>query len=137
MEETLLPAASAQRPRVIVLTDISSLTSGVREPDDGQSLIRLMLYTNDLDVEGLIASSNLGHGQVVRPELIHAVVDAYAQVRPNLLLHSDRYPSAEALRARVQAGQPIAGPQLPVAASIGDGKGTAASRWIVRGRGPA
>ena len=91
MEETLLLAAFVQRPRVIVLTDISSLTSGVREPDDGQSLIRLMLYTNDLDVEGLIASSNLGHGQVVRPELIHAVVDAYAQVRPNLLLHSDRY----------------------------------------------
>ena len=131
MEETLVPAAFAQRPRVIVLTDISSLTSGVREPDDGQSLIRLMLYTNDLDVEGLIASSNLRHGEVVRPELIHAVVDAYAQVRPSLLLHRDRYPAAEALHARGRAGQPIAGPQVPVAASIGDGKDTDASRWIV------
>ena len=121
---------TSQRPRLIVLTDISSLASGVREPDDGQSLIRLMLYTNDLDVEGLIASSNLGHGQVVRPELIHTVVDAYAQVRPSLLLHSDRYPSAEALHARVRAGQPIAGPKVPVAASIGEGKDTDASRWI-------
>ncbi len=34
------------KTRLIVLTDISSLTAGVREPDDGQSLIRLMLYRN-------------------------------------------------------------------------------------------
>ena len=131
MKEASIPAARSQRPRVVVLTDITSLTSGVREPDDGQSLIRLMLYTNDLDVEGLIASSNLGHGQVVRPELIHAAIEAYAQVRPNLLLHSDGYPPAESLHARVRAGQPIAGPEVPVTASVGAGKDTEASRWII------
>ena len=38
------------------------------EPDDGQSLIRLMLYSNDFDIEGLVASSNLGHGQNGGPE---------------------------------------------------------------------
>ena len=38
-----------------------------------------MLYTNDFDIEGLVASSNLGHGQKVRPELIRRVVDAYEQ----------------------------------------------------------
>src|SRR3954471_5342168 len=85
------------KPRLIVLTDISSLTAGVAEPDDGQSLIRLMLYADEFDIEGLIATSNLGHGQKVRPELIRRVVDAYGQVQPNLLRHDPRYPPAEAL----------------------------------------
>src|SRR3954469_7411624 len=83
-EVPVAPSPAGERPRLIVLTDISSLTAGVAEPDDGQSMIRLMLYTNELDVEGLIATSNLGHGQVVRPELIGRVVDAYARSRPNL-----------------------------------------------------
>ncbi|MFM7867985.1 MAG: nucleoside hydrolase-like domain-containing protein, partial [Planctomycetaceae bacterium] len=49
-----LPAAAAQqqqRPRLAVLTDIGG------DPDDQQSLIRLMLYTNELDVRLLIASA--------------------------------------------------------------------------------
>jgi len=33
-------AQDTSRPRLIVLTDMSSLTFGVAEPDDGQSLIR-------------------------------------------------------------------------------------------------
>ena len=73
-------ATGAERPRVLVLTDISSLTASVREPDDGQSLIRFLLFSNEFDVEGIIASSNMRHGQTVRPELIHQAVDAYAQV---------------------------------------------------------
>src|SRR4051794_31191116 len=43
------PPSPAERPRLIVLTDISSLQARVAEPDDGQSMIRLMLYANDLD----------------------------------------------------------------------------------------
>src|SRR5438067_7767592 len=87
-------APSEGPTRLVVLTDISSLTAGLREPDDGQSLIRLLLYANDLEIEGLIASSNMGHGQVTRPELICEAIAAYGRVRPNLLLHSDRYPPA-------------------------------------------
>src|SRR4051794_29483197 len=131
----MTPAALAQdnsRPRLLVLTDISSLTSGVAEPDDGQSLIRLMLYANEFDIEGLVASSNMGHGQEVRPDLIHRVVDAYGKVRPNLLLHDPRYPPAEGMRDGIKAGQPVAGPKVPVAESVGEGKDTEASEWIVR-----
>src|SRR5690606_32020171 len=76
-----------EKPRLIVLTDVSSLSQQEAEPDDGQSLIRLMLYTNELDLEGLIATSNLGHGQKVRPELIEKVVEEYGKIQPNLLLH--------------------------------------------------
>jgi hypothetical protein len=78
------------RPRLLVLTDISSLTAGVAEPDDAQSLLRLMLYANEFNIEGLIAKSNLGHGQKTRPDLIRQVVDAYEKVRPNLLRHDPR-----------------------------------------------
>src|SRR5712691_4888946 len=60
--------------RLLVLTDISSLTAGVREPDDGQSLIRLLLYSNDFEIEGFVATSNLIHGQTVRPDLIRQAV---------------------------------------------------------------
>jgi hypothetical protein len=121
-----------ERPRLIVLTDISSLTSGVAEPDDGQSMIRLMLYTNELDVEGLIATSNMGHGQAVRPDLIRLVVDAYGRARPGLLQHDDRFPPASALASTIKAGQPVAGPKVPVDQCLGAGKDTEASEWIVR-----
>lgn len=118
--------------RLLVLTDISSLTARVREPDDGQSLIRLLLYSSEIDIEGLIASSNLGHGQVCRPELIRAAVDAYEEVRPSLRRHHPDYPSGAYLRERIQAGQPVAGPKVPVFDSIGAGKDTEASEWIIR-----
>ncbi|WP_337176510.1 nucleoside hydrolase-like domain-containing protein [Paludisphaera sp.] len=126
------PPQDAERPRLIVLTDISSLVAGEAEPDDGQSLIRLMLYSNEFDIEGLVASSNLGHGQSVRPELIRRVVDAYGMARPNLLLHDDRYPPADDLRDVIKAGRPVAGPKVPVADSVGDGKDTEGSHWIIR-----
>ena len=126
-----MPPSPPERPRLIVLTDISSVSAGVAEPDDGQSLIRLMLYANEFDIEGLIATSNLGHGQTTHPDLIREVVDAYQKVRPNLLQHDPRYPPAEALRDCIKAGQPVAGLKLPVERSVGEGKDTEASNWII------
>src|SRR5687768_10478330 len=125
-------ATAADRPRLIVLTDISSLTTGVREPDDGQSMVRFMLFTNEFDVEGLIATSSLGHGQVTRPELIREAIEAYGKVQPTLKLHAPGYPEPDKLLAVVKAGQPIAGPKMPVMNSIGEGKNTEGSDWIVK-----
>ncbi len=126
------PPSPPDKPRLVVLTDISSLAAGEAEPDDGQSLIRLMLYTNDFDIEGLVATSNLVHGQTTRPDLIRQVVDAYETARTNLVLHDDRYPPAPELAATVKAGQPIAGPKVVVSESVGECKGTEASDWIIR-----
>jgi hypothetical protein len=125
-------AQDVPRPRLIVLTDISSLTPGVAEPDDAQSLIRLMLYANEFEIEGLIATSNLGHGQKTRPDLIRQVVDAYEKVQPNLLFHDPRYPAAEVMRRRIKAGQERAGLKVPVMESVGDGRDTEASDWIIK-----
>lgn len=124
-------ALEPDRSRVIVLTDISSLTASVREPDDGQSLIRFLVHSNEFDVEGLVASSNLGHGQVTRPELILQAIDAYEQVWENLRIHDSRYPAPASLRAVVRAGQPVAGPKVKVEESVGPEKDTDASRLII------
>ena len=40
------------KPRVIILSDIGN------EPDDQMSLVRLLLYSNELDIEGLLASTS-------------------------------------------------------------------------------
>ena len=39
------------KPRLLVLTDIGG------DPDDQQSMIRLMTYANEFEIEGLIASA--------------------------------------------------------------------------------
>jgi len=119
-------------PRLLVLTDISAFIHPEGEPDDSQSMIRLMLYTNEINIEGLVATSNLGHGQRTRPELIRQVIEAYGQVHANLLLHDKHYPPAQQLMALVKQGQPIAGPKVPVEKSVGEGKDTEGSDWIIQ-----
>ena len=44
-------AAAHDRPRLIVTTDIGG------DPDDRQSLVRLLVYADGFDIEGLIASA--------------------------------------------------------------------------------
>src|SRR5947209_17964855 len=83
------------KPRLLVLTDIGG------DPDDQQSMIRLMTYSNEFEIEGLIASAAGVPGQLkeeaVHPDLIREIVEAYGKVRPNLLLHRPEYPAAETL----------------------------------------
>lgn len=119
------PAGAADtRPRLIITTDIGG------DPDDQQSLVRLLLYSNEFDLEGLIASASGTPGElgqaIVRPDIIRAQIDAYAQVHASLLRHSSAYPSAAALRALVKPGNPQRG--VP---AIGAGKDTEGSEWII------
>ncbi len=89
-------------PRYIVLTDIFD---GF-EVDDIQSMIRLLLYTDEIDVEGLICcTSCFVKGDTPRREqIIRRLLDAYEQVLPNLRVHDPRYPDADALRAVTCSG---------------------------------
>ncbi len=41
-----------EKPRVFVLTDIGN------EPDDQMSLTRFLLYSNEMNVEGLVATTS-------------------------------------------------------------------------------
>ena len=89
----------AGRPRVIVISDIGN------EPDDQMSLVRLLMYSNEFDIEALIAATSTWQRNAVHPETMHALIHAYGEVRPNLLLHAKRWPTAEDLDKRVFAGQ--------------------------------
>jgi hypothetical protein len=114
----------AAKPRLLVLTDIGG------DPDDQQSMIRLMTYANEFDIEGLIASATRRPGEketVTRPDLIRTIVEAYGKVRPNLLLHRPDYPPAKALLDRVRSGNPRRGDR-----NLGAGHDTEGSRRIIQ-----
>ena len=87
-------------PRVIVISDIGN------EPDDQMSLVRLLLYSNELDIEALIAGTSTWQRTATHPETMHTLIQAYGQVRQNLLLHAPGWPTEAELQARVFAGQP-------------------------------
>lgn len=87
-------------PRVIIISDIGN------EPDDQMSLVRLLLYSNELDIRALIASTSTWQKSTTHPETMQALIRAYGEVRPNLLLNAKGWPTAEDLSSRVFAGQP-------------------------------
>ena len=88
-----------ERPRVLVMTDIAN------EPDDQMSMVRLLVYSNELDIEGLVATTSTWMRNRVRPDVIHTVLDAYEQVHASLSRHAGGFPTAPALRALVTTGQ--------------------------------
>ena len=89
----------AGKPRVVVISDIGN------EPDDQMSFVRLLLYSNELDLEAMIATTSTWQKKATHPETMRQLIDAYAQVRPNLLRHAQGWPEAADLAARVFAGQ--------------------------------
>ena len=86
------------RPRVLVLTDIAN------EPDDQMSMVRFLVYSNQFDVEGLVATTSTWMRSRVRPDVIRTVIGAYDQVYATLSTHADGYRTADTLRALVASG---------------------------------
>ena len=109
-----------EKHRVIILSDIEA------EPDDTQSFVRLMLYSNVIDIKGLIATTSIWHKNEVNPESIAKVVEAYGKVQPNLLKHEAGFPNAAALLSLIKKGAPVYG-----MAGVGEGKDTEGSDWII------
>ncbi len=108
------------KPRVLVLTDMGA------DPDDQQSLVRLLLYANQLDIEGLVATTSCWQRDRIRPDFITAALDAYDTVQPNLNLHEPGFPPADDLRAVVKRGLPVYGMQ-----GVGEGHDSEGSDWIL------
>lgn len=114
------------KPRIIITAD--------PELDDNNSLIRLILYSSDLRIEGLIYASSQFHwkgdgkgtkwhvpgreydrfGMNACPceswrwakdeKFIHDIVDAYAKSYPNLKIHNKDYPTPDYLRSKIRYG---------------------------------
>lgn len=118
-QETLRVIPHA-KPRLIVLTDLSN------EPDDEESLVRLLVYSDQFDIEGLVATTSNWLKEKPREDLIRRGLKAYAQVRPNLVLHSPAFPAAEQLLEVTRTGQPEYGMM-----SVGAGKSSGGSKRII------
>lgn len=115
---SLQAAESPARLRVLIETDAGG------DPDDEQSLVRFLLYTNEWDVEGLIANRPAARdGENENPVrtglgIVQRQIDAYAECYPRLVQHDPRYPPPDELRSRTVAGYPDVddGVQLLIAA---------------------
>jgi hypothetical protein len=109
------------KPRVVIISDIGN------EPDDQMSFVRFLMYSNEFDIEAMIATTSTWQRAKTHPETMRELIDAYGEVRPNLLLHAKGWPEAADLRARVYTGQNEYG-----LAAIGPGKSSEGSNAIVR-----
>ncbi len=93
-------AGFSQKPRIIVLTDIEN------EPDDAMSLVRFLTYSNQWDIEGIIATTSVHQKNKTAAWRLREIVDAYGKIQPNLLKHESGYPSAEYLQSIIKEGIP-------------------------------
>jgi hypothetical protein len=116
-----IPDGFSGHPRVVIISDIGN------EPDDQMSFVRLLLYSNELDLEAMIATTSTWQKTATHPETMHSIIEAYRQVRPNLLLHAKGWPTADELDQRIFAGQPAYG-----MAATGEGKASAGSQALVK-----
>lgn len=91
------------RSRVFVLTDMGN------EPDDQMSLVRLLLYANELDIEGLVATTSTWQKDKVHPGTLSEIIGVYGTVRDNLLKHAKGWPSADHLLGVVSQGHSVYG----------------------------
>jgi Protein of unknown function (DUF1593) len=109
------------KPRVVVISDIGN------EPDDQMSFVRFLMYSNEFDIEAMIATTSTWQREKTHAETMRELIDAYGEVRPNLLLHANGWPEAADLRGRVFTGQSAYG-----IAAIGAGKSSEGSKALDR-----
>ncbi|QEG21606.1 DUF1593 domain-containing protein [Mariniblastus fucicola] len=133
--------AMAEKPRMVVLTDVSTW-----ETDDHESLIRLMAHADLFEIEGLVMTTGYSISTLNKsPEkdfinIIRGVVDAYEKDLPNLMKRSGQtghahddgvqkvgyWPSADYLRDRIVIGSPNRGIKF-----IGDDNNSAGSELLI------
>lgn len=117
-------ACAAVRPRLAVLTDIGG------DPDDQQSMVRLIVYANEFEIEALIASAAGTRGElkeaVTRPDLIREIIGAYDKVLPKLKRKATSWPEPKQLLHVVKSGNP-----RRERAHIGEGHDTEGSRCLI------
>ena len=115
-----------KKPRIVITAD--------PELDDNNSLIRFLLYSSDLEIEGLIYASSgfhwKGDGKGTKwsvpgreynrfglnlcpceswrwakdEHFIHDIVGAYEKSYPNLKIHNANYPTPEYLKSKIRFG---------------------------------
>jgi hypothetical protein len=90
-------------------------------------LIRLLLYSNVIDIKGLVATTSTHQKTEAHPESIQKVIRAYGKVQANLNRHEEGFPDANSLLLLVKKGLPEYG-----MTGVGDGKDSEGSEWILK-----
>ena len=96
--------ATTDRIRLMIETDAGG------DPDDEQSLVRFLLYSNEWDVEGIIANRPIARdGENRNPVrtglgIVRRQLDAYGECYPHLVQHDRRFPTRAQLWERTVAG---------------------------------
>lgn len=119
--QTSLTYEQPVKQRVIVLTDITN------EPDDQESLVRFLVYANEYDVEGLVATTSTHLRDKARKDKIIELVNNYGKVKPALDKHAAGYPSMEHLLSVTTAHLPLYSME-----GVGPGKDSPGSELIIK-----
>ncbi len=133
------------KPRVVILTDIAP---GDIEPDDMESMVRLLAHADQYEIEALIATGGWNSsGRAYPAEWMNSIftaIDAYSKDLPNLMKRSNQkgfnslgqengkqklgyWPSAAYLKSRVALGSSRLGMK-----EIGANNNTQGSDMIIR-----
>ena len=126
------------KPILIILTDIGG------DPDDEQSLVRLLVYANEFRIKGIILKHWKSYGDEgftpqEQYQLTKSYINAYGNVVGNLSRHKSGYPSKSYLLSIIKRG----GVNIPCTLGnssvsnimnkvIGRGKDTEGSDWIIQ-----
>ncbi|QEC53513.1 uncharacterized protein DUF1593 [Anseongella ginsenosidimutans] len=126
------------KPRIVVLTDIAP---NDHEPDDMESMVRLLVHADQFEIEALIATTGWNNtGGSERIDFIHDALNAYEKDLPNLKKRSDQerftgdesrqqigyWPAADYLRSRTVMGSTKMGMKF-----IGEGNDSKGSNLII------
>ncbi|WP_425235388.1 nucleoside hydrolase-like domain-containing protein [Ulvibacterium sp.] len=106
------------KPRILISTDI-----GGTDPDDNQSMIHFLMYSDQFDTEGLVSSPSYGFG--TKQDILETIA-LYEKDLSKLKKYSDEFPSADSLRFVTKQGRKGAAPYVGYATS------TEGSDWIIK-----
>ncbi|WDQ32292.1 DUF1593 domain-containing protein [Paenibacillus marchantiae] len=106
-ESTETADHSATKARTVITTD--------GEVDDMNSVIRFLLYSNEMDLAGIVLTSSVYHyagdeEAGIKPfrwtgtQWVYDMIDAYGEIYPNLSKHAEGYPEPEQLRKMTKIG---------------------------------
>ncbi len=118
--QTLLNFEPSVKQRVLVLTDITN------EPDDQESLVRFLVYANEYDIEGIVATTSTHLRDTVRKDKIELLIRDYGKVKHNLDKHASGFPTSEFLLS-------VTSQHLPLYSmdAVGKGKDSPGSELLI------
>ncbi|WP_194775443.1 DUF1593 domain-containing protein [Pararhodonellum marinum] len=121
LAQTPLTFEEPVKQRVFVLTDITN------EPDDQQSLVRFLVYANEYDIEGIVATTSTHLRNQTRKDKIEDLVRNYGEVKANLDKHANGFPSMDYLLG-------ITTEHLPLYSmdGVGEGKDSPGSELLIK-----